>query len=102
MKIVINRNNQIVIDRYIQKENDFDPFTDSYNDIFTNYRSYEVNQLGYLNSNNFEKLYHSYNLNKMNNLNIFYDSDDEDANGDIKQFSNSYKQFLKNKRAQIK
>ena len=102
MRIRINRNNQIVIDRYIQKENDFDPFTDSYNDIFTNYRSYEVNQLGYLNSNNFEKLYHSYNLNKMNNLNIFYDSDDEDANGDIKQFSNSYKQFLKNKRAQIK
>ena len=30
MRIRINRNNQIVIDRYIQKENDFDPFTDSY------------------------------------------------------------------------
>jgi hypothetical protein len=102
MRIRINRNNQIVIDRYIQKENDFDPFTDSYNDIFTNFRNYEVNELAYLNNNNFEKLYHSYNLNKLNNLNIFYDSDDEDANGDIKQFSNSYKQFLKNKRAQIK
>ena len=102
MRIRINRNNQIVIDRYIQKENDFDPFTDSYNDIFTNFRNYEVNELAYLNNNNFEKLYHSYNLNKLNNLNIFYDSDDEDANGDIKHFSNSYKQFLKNKRAQIK
>ena len=45
MRIRINRNNQIVIDRYIQKENDFDPFTDSYNDIFTNFRNYEEQEI---------------------------------------------------------
>ena len=102
MRIRINRNSQIVIDRYIQNDNGFDPFADNYNDVFTNYRNYEINELEYLNNNNFEKLYHSYNLNKLNNLNIFYESDDEDVNADIKQFSNSFKQFLKNKRAQIK
>lgn len=56
----------------------------------------------YLNNNNFEKLYKTYNLNKLNNLNILGDSDDDDANNDLKQFSNSYKQFLKSKRALVK
>ena len=99
MRIRINRNNQIVIDRYIQNNNDFDPFNDSYNEVFANYRKYDVNELEYLTNNNFEKLYNSFNLNKLNELNIFCDSEDEDTNGDIKQFSNSYKQFLKSKRA---
>ena len=44
----------------------------------------------------------SWNLNKLNNLNILGDSDDDDANNDLKQFSNSYKQFLKSKRALVK
>lgn len=95
MRIRINRNNQIVIDRYIQNNNDFDPFNDSYNEVFANYRKYDINELEYLTNNNFEKLYNSFNLNKLNELNIFCDSEDEDTNGDIKQFSNSYKQFLK-------
>ena len=99
MRIRINRNNQIVIDRYIQNNNDFDPFNDSYNEVFANYRKYDINELEYLTNNNFEKLYNSFNLNKLNELNIFCDSEDEDTNGDIKQFSNSYKQFLKSKRA---
>ena len=99
MRIRINRNNQIVIDRYIQNNNDFDPFNDSYNEVFANYRKYDINELEYLTNNNFEKLYNSFNLNKLNELNIFCDSEDEDTNGDIKQFSNSYKQFLKAKRA---
>ena len=99
MRIRINRNNQIVIDRYIQNNNDFDPFNDSYNEVFANYRKYNINELEYLTNNNFEKLYNSFNLNKLNELNIFCDSEDEDTNGDIKQFSNSYKQFLKSKRA---
>ena len=48
---------------------------------------------------NFEKFYKSYNLDKLNNLNLLYESDEEDTNGDLKQFSNSLKQFLKSKRA---
>jgi hypothetical protein len=99
MRIRINRNNQIVIDRYIQNNNDFDPFNDSYNELFSNYRKLDMNELEYLTNNNFEKLYNSFKLNKLNDLNIFYDSEDEDTSGDIKQFSNSYKQFLKAKRA---
>ena len=95
MRIRINRNNQIVIDRYIQNNNDFDPFNDSYNEVFANYRKYDINELEYLTNNNFEKLYNSFNLNKLNELNIFCDSEDEDTNGDIKQFSNSYKQLIK-------
>ena len=102
MRIRIGRNNHIVIDRYIQDKNSFDPFDDSYNNIFSNYRSYEKSEMEYLNNNNFEKLYKTYNLNKLNNLNILGDSDDDDANNDLKQFSNSYKQFLKSKRALVK
>ena len=102
MRIRINRNNKIVIDRYIQDKDIFDPFNDSYNNMFSLYKNYEKNELEYLNNNNFEKLYKSYNLNKLNNINLLYDSEDEDTNGDLKQFSNSYKQFLKSKRAQAK
>ena len=98
MRIRINRNNQIVIDRYIQNNNDFDPFNDSYNEVFSNYRKLDINELEYLTNNNFEKLYNSFNLNKFNELNVFCDSEDEDTSGDIKQFSNSLKQFLKAKR----
>ena len=105
MRIRINRNNQIVIDRYIQALNDyddFDPFNDSFNNVFTNYNGYKNSQLQYLNNNNFENLFNSYNMNKLNDLNMICESDDEDANNDLKQFSNSYKQFLKLKRSQSK
>ena len=99
MRIRIDRFNHIVIDRYIQNNNDLDPFNDSYNEVFSKYKKMDMNDMEYLTKNNFEKLYNSFKLNKLNDLNIFYDSEDEDTSGDIKQFSNSYKQFLKAKRA---
>ena len=103
MRIRINRNNKIVIDRYLEESDDFSPFDDSYNNIFENYKNYETSGLEFLNSNDnknyFEKFYKSYNLDKLNNLNLLYESDEEDTNGDLKQFSNSLKQFLKSKRA---
>ena len=99
MRIRIDRFNHIAIDRYIQNNNDLDPFNDSYNEVFNKYRKMDLNDMEYLTKNNFEKLYNSFKLNKLNALNIFYDSEDEDISGDIKQFSNSYKQFLKAKRA---
>ena len=99
MRIRIDRFNHIAIDRYIQNNNDLDPFNDSYNEVFNKYRKMDLNDMEYLTKNNFEKLYNSFKLNKLNDLNIFYDSEDEDISGDIKQFSNSYKQFLKAKRA---
>ena len=44
IRIRINRNNQIVIDRYIQQGNDFDPFDDTYNNIFDMYKNYEEDE----------------------------------------------------------
>ena len=102
IRIRINKNGKAVIDRYIQDNKSFDPFNDSFNNLFSHYSCYETDESEYLNNNNFEKLYKSYNLNKLNNLNLLNDSDDDEVNGDLKQFSNSYKQFLKSKRAQAK
>ena len=100
MRIRLNRNNHIVIDRYIQNENIFNPFDDSYNDIFNNYKKYETNEMESLDNNNFEKMYKLYNSNKMNNLNIFYDDEEDDTNDvDMNQFTNSYHQSLKLKGA---
>ena len=100
VRIRINRINKIAIDRYIQKKNDYNPFHDSYNDVINEYKKYDNNSYNYLGNKNFENLFDSYNLNKVKNLNILYDSDDDsiDINNDIKQFSNSYKQFLKLKK----
>ncbi len=99
MRIRLNRNNHIVIDRYIQNENIFNPFDDSYNDIFNKYKKYETKEMEHLDNNNFEKMYILYNSNKMNNLNIFYDDEEDDTNDvDMNQFTNSYNKFLKLKR----
>ena len=100
IRIRINRSNKITIDRYRQKKNDLNPFHDSYNDVINDYNKYADKTCNYLNKKNFENLLYTYNLNKTKNLNLLYDSDDDsiDINNDIKQFSNSYKQFLKFKR----
>ena len=101
VRIRVNRNNKITIDRYIEKNNDLNPFHDSYNNSINEYKKYDNNSYNYLDKKNFENLLYSYNLNKAKNLNLLYDSDDDsiDMNNDLKQFSNSYKQFLKLKRA---
>ena len=104
VRIRINRNNKITIDRYIQNKNDFNPFHDCYNDIINEYKKYDNNAYNYLDNKNFEDLFNSYNLIKAKNLNILYDSDDDsidinNENNDLKHFSNSYKQFLKLKKA---
>jgi len=101
VRIRLNRINKVVIDRYIQNNNDFNPFNDSYNDIINDYKKYDNSAYNYLNHNNFENLINSYNFNKTKNLNILYDSEDDsvDSLNDIKQFSNTYKQFLKSKRS---
>ena len=101
VRIRLNRINKVVIDRYIQNNNDFNPFNDSYNDIINYYKKYDNTSNNYLDHNNFENLINSYNLKKTKNLNILYDSEDDsvDSFNDIKQFSNTYKQFLKSKRS---
>ena len=102
IRIRVNRNNKITVDRYIQNKNDFNPFHDSYNDIINEYKKYDNNPYNYLDNKNFDNLFYSYNLNKIKNLNLLYDNDDDanDINNDIKNFSNSYKQYLKMKKFQ--
>ena len=99
LRIRTNRNNQIVIDRYLQGNSCFDPFDDNYNNIFSSYNIYQANVPEYMNDNNFEKMYNLYNLNKLNTLNLLDVCDDDDTNDDLMQFSNSYQRFLQLKRA---
>ena len=103
LRIRLNRNNKITVDRYIQNNNDFNPFNDSYNEVMNNYKKYDNNSYNNLDNKNFENLLNSYNLEKAKNLNILYESDDDsiESTNDIKHFSNSYKQFLKLKKEQI-
>ena len=101
-KIRVNRINKITVDRYVQNKNDFNPFHDSYNDIINEYKKYDNNLYNYLDNKNFDNLFYSYNLNKIKNLNLLYDNDDDpnEINNDIKYFSNSYRQYLKMKKLQ--
>lgn len=101
VRIRINRSNKISVDRYIELKDDFNPFHDSYNDIINDYKKYDNDgmALNSLEKKNFENLLNSYNLNRVKNLPLIESDDDSiTLNNDIKQFSNSYKQFLKAKR----
>ena len=102
VRIRLNRRNNITVDRYIEVKDDFNPFHDSFNQIINKYKvynnsDYKVNTLEH---NNFENLLNNYNSNIIQNL-PFDESDDDSTavNNDMKQFSSSYKQFLKLKRA---
>ena len=101
VRIRINRSNKISVDRYIELKDDFNPFHDSYNDIINDYKKYDNDgmALNSLEKKNFENLLNSYNLNRVKSLPLIESDDDSiTLNNDIKQFSNSYKQFLKAKR----
>ncbi len=100
VRIRINRFNKIAVDRYIERKNDFNPFHDSYNNVINNYKKYD-NQYQYIAQKNFENLLNCYHLNFTKELNLLLDTEDDstDANNDLKHFSNSYKQFLKMKKA---
>ena len=101
IRIRFNRNNKITIDRYRQVKNDFNPFHDNYNDEINKYKFYDKFRYNYLDDKNFENLFNSYNVSRVKDLNLLYDSDEDstDLNNDIKHFSTSYKQYLKMKRA---
>lgn len=101
VRIRINRSNKISVDTYIELKDDFNPFHDSYNDIINDYKKYDNDgmALNSLEKKNFENLLNSYNLNRVKSLPLIESDDDSiTLNNDIKQFSNSYKQFLKAKR----
>ena len=104
VRIRVNRTNNITIDRYIQlkEDEDLNPFHDSFNKLIDDYKKYSNDEfyLNPLEKKNFENLYGYYNLNKVKDLQLDESDDDSTClNNDLKQFSSSYKQFLKSKRS---
>ena len=104
VRIRVNRTNNITIDRYIQlkEDEDLNPFHDSFNKLIDDYKKYSNDEfyVNPLEKKNFENLYGYYNLNKVKDLQLDESDDDSTClNNDLKQFSTSYKQFLKSKRS---
>ena len=104
VRIRLNRSNNITVDRYIQLKNDFNPFHDSFNKIINNYKRFNNSEykINSLRNKNFENLINDYNYNYIKNLSLEESDDDSyNFNNDMKQFSSSYKQFIKEKKAHI-
>ena len=104
VRIRLNRSNNITVDRYIQLNNDFNPFHDSFNKIINNYKRFNNSEckINSLKNKNFENLLNDYNYNYVRNLSLEESDDDSyNYNNDMKQFSSSYKQFIKAKKAHI-
>ena len=104
VRIRLNRSNNITVDRYIQFKNDFNPFHDSFNKIINNYKRFNNSEckMNSLKNKNFENLVNDYDYNYVRNLSLEESDDDSyNFNNDMKQFSSSYKQFIKEKKAHI-
>ena len=96
VRIRIRKNgiNQIVVDRYIQDKNSFNPFDDDFNNLISNFSNYAKNESDSFDCNIFDKLYREYNSNKLNYLNFV----DENDSTNFEEFSNASNQFLQSKR----
>ena len=78
LRIRMNRNKKISVDRYIQSMNSMDPFDDSYNENIINYGKYNPNlTLNSLNYNCFENLLKNYYQQKYKFLDYIIDKDDD-------------------------
>jgi len=101
IKISLNKINKMTFDRYIDNSKDIYNLQNIYNGIISGHKKYDNNTFSYMNNNNYENLINSYNQDKPKNINILYDSEENsvDSTNDIKNFSNSYRQFLKSKRS---
>ena len=62
--------------------------------VFSKYRKLDMNDMENLNNKNFEKLNNSFKTNNLDNLNIFYNTDNENTNSSMNEFSDNFKQFL--------
>ena len=100
VRIRIRKNgiNQIVVDRYIQDKNSFNPFDDDFNNLISNFSNVEKNESDSFDCNIFDKLYREYNSNKLNYLNFVDDNVYEDVITNFEEFSNSSNKFLQSKR----
>jgi hypothetical protein len=78
LRIRMNRNKKISVDRYIQGMNSMDPFDDSYNENIINYGKYNPNlTLNSLSYNCFENLLKNYYQQKYKFLDYIIEKDDD-------------------------
>lgn len=100
LRLRVNRVNQIVVDRYIQKRKSFSPFDDSLTKEICKFRLYNNDFIYHVDSEgNFDNLYNQYLKSTINDYCLFSDSDDEgNLQNQIRSFQTSHKQFLKQKR----
>ena len=98
IRIRKNRINQIVVDRYIQDKNSFNPFDDDFNNLISNFSNFAKNESDSLDCNLFDKLYREYNSNKLKYLSFVDDNVHEDVSTNFEEFSNASNQFLQSKR----
>ena len=78
LRIRMNRNKKISVDRYIQNMNSMDPFDDSYNENIINYGKYNPNlTLNSLSYNCFENLLKNYYQQKYKFLDYIIEKDDD-------------------------
>ena len=100
VRIRIRKNgiNQIVVDRYIQDKNSFNPFDDDFNNLISNFSNFAKNESDSLDCNLFDKLYREYNSNKLKYLRFVDDNVHEDVSTNFEEFSNASNQFLQSKR----
>ena len=78
IRIRLNRNKKISVDRYIQNIDSMDPFDDSYNENMINYGKYNPNMtLNSLSYNCFENLLKNYYQQKYKFLDYIIENDDD-------------------------
>lgn len=96
-----NRIGKIVIDRYIQKQNSFNPFDDAITEDIAAFNSFGKDYTCPIDEEvGFKHLYENFVHSYLEDFFFFSDSDEESTNleGELKKFQNEHKMFLKNKR----
>jgi hypothetical protein len=100
-RIRLDRNNNLIIDRYVQTPSGYSPFDDDFNKIINKYKVYSEDfVLTSKKSNDFSTFYENYLKDRYNGL-VVSDSEEDQSNvnSQVRSFSSSFKQFLKHKRS---
>ena len=101
VRIRINRNKKIVLDRYIQADNSMDPFDDSFNENISTYEKYDPNlTTNSINYNCFENMLKEYYQQKYKILEYITENDDD--NDIFFRNKKSNKRLLNKKRGYTK
>ena len=100
-RIRLDRNNNLIIDRYVQSSSGFSPFDDDFNKYINKFKIYNEDfVLSNKKASDFDTLYEDYLKGKYSGL-VVSDSEEDQStvNSQVRSFSSSYKQFLKHKRS---